>query len=462
MSDTSSPTVLLGDYAADMRTRSLPDHVVDKAATCLLDAFALAASSANDESVLGLQRVLGGAPDGGSADGGAATQWASGRRLGTLDAVLANGQAVHARFQDDCELSSFSHPGSLIVPPALGLAEAEGASLDTVLRAIVAGYSTMTWLGAHGEVGWALVSRGFRGSATFGCVGAAVAASVALGLDVTQARNAIGIAADISGGTLEPVRSGASSWRLQNATAAWRGALAALMAREGLDGSSDGLAGPRGFLHVYTERETPETWSSPPEPEAILEAWVKPYPTLGDNMGVVVAAKRVAPQIQRVDAITEITIHQNAEFAAYPGTSYRGPFTRPAQAIASTAFAVSAMLAFRRIDYDMYGQSLEDETIMRLIDRTTIVPHEDYDFVDGVVEVVLDGERLVGDAADEPRTTFYRDLPTAREAFVDTVGGDNERSGAFADRLVEALGSPAARSSGDVLREFSALRGAAV
>src|SRR5690606_11793276 len=50
----------------------------------------------------------------------------------------------------------------LIVPPAVSLGEASGASLDTALRAIIAGYSAMTWLGADGEVGWALVSRGFR------------------------------------------------------------------------------------------------------------------------------------------------------------------------------------------------------------------------------------------------------------------------------------------------------------
>lgn len=448
----TSATDLLADYAAQMRTATLPSEVRDKAATCLLDALGLALASARDEPVAGLQRLLGTTPDGPGA-----SLWSTGRRLAVLDAVLANGLAVHARFQDDCDIPSFSHPGSLIVPPAMAEAEAEERSLEVILRAIVAGYSAMTWLGAGGRVGWALVSRGFRGSATFGCVGAAVAASVALDLDAEHARNAVAIGADISGGTVEPVRSGASSWRLQNATAAWRGALAASMAREGLDGSMDGLSGERGFLHAYTGLSTPDEWRAPPEPRMILDSWAKAYPTLGDNIGPVIAARRVAPRIS-ADAVTEITIHQNAEFAAYPGTSYRGPFTRPAQAIASTAFAVAAMLAFGRIDYEMYERFLGDRTILRLIDCTSVVPHEDYDFVDGVVEVSMNGERLVGDASEEPRTTFYRDRAAAREAFVGTVGVGAGAANEFADWLFEAADSPERCSSADLVRSLASVR----
>jgi 2-methylcitrate dehydratase PrpD len=447
-----SPTDLLAGYAAEMRSRELSPAVIDKAATCLLDALGLSAARDRDAPVTALQGVIG-----AGGEQAEASLWPSGRRVGTLDAVLANAFAVHARFHDDNDISSFSHPGSLIVPPSLTLAEAGDRSLEVALRAIVAGYSAMAWLGAGGRVGWTLVSHAFRGSATFGCVGAAVAASVSLGLDRAQACNAVSIAADISGGTVEPVRSGASSRRLQNATAAWRGALAAFMGRAGLDGSADALGGPRGFLHAYTQMDPPEQWSEPPVPELILDSWVKPYPTLGDNVGVVIAARRIADRAE-ASAIERITIHQNAEFAAYPGTSYRGPFTRPAQAIASTAFAVAAMLAYGTIDYAMYERSLDDPVILRLIDRTSVVPHEDYAFVDGVVELDQNGDRLVGDASEEPRTTFYRDRAGARAAFATHLQSSDGGAEGFADRLFAAVdGGPAGGSIREVLREFAAL-----
>lgn len=454
---SATATELLGAYAAHVRTRPLSGEVRDKATVCLLDALGLAIMSAGDEPVRHLSALLGAA-----GDGPVATVWASGERLGVLEAVLANGLAVHARFHDDNDISSYSHPGSLIVPPALSLTEAHGGSLDTALRAIVAGYSTMGWLGAGGRAGWELVSRGFRGSATFGCIGAAAAASVALGLDREHARQAVAIGADLAGGTVEPVRSGASSWRLQNASAAWRGALAASMAGAGMDGSADALTGERGFLHDYVGLPVPEEWAFAPEPELILDSWVKPYPTLGDNMAVVIAARRIAAQVD-AEAITEITIHQNAEFAAYPGTAYRGPFTRPAQAMASTAFAVAAMLAYGAIDYELYDRSLDDPTILRLIERTTVVPHENYAFVDGIVEVAMGEQRLTGDASDEPRTTFYRDRPAGREAFVASTGagGAAER---FADRLLagaDAAPSPSAAGLLDALADVRAAGSAA-
>jgi 2-methylcitrate dehydratase PrpD len=317
----------------------------------------------------------------------------------------------------------------------------------------------MAWLGGGGRVGWTLVNRGFRGSATFGCVGAAVAASIALGLDARSTRDAVAIAADVAGGTVEPVRSGASSWRLQNATAAWRGALAAGMARAGLDGSPQALTGEKGFIAAFTGLPTPPEWQQEPTPAAILDSWVKPYPTLGDNVAAVVAARRIADEVDPGE-VASVTIHQNAEFAAYPGTAYRGPFTRPTQAMASTAFAVSAALIGNGIDWSVY-ERLDDPVVLGLIERTTIVPHEDFAPVDGVVEVVTDdGRHLRGDAADEPCTTLYRDRAAARAAFVALAPCAAAESGAFADAvLADALDGGGERSAADVVRAAAALSG---
>lgn len=73
--------------------------------------------------------------------------WANGKRAPLSEAVLANGIAVHAHFQDDTDHDSWTHPGSLISPVAVSLGEALDAPLRTVLAALAVGYATLKWLG---------------------------------------------------------------------------------------------------------------------------------------------------------------------------------------------------------------------------------------------------------------------------------------------------------------------------
>jgi 2-methylcitrate dehydratase PrpD len=67
-----------------------------------------------------------------------------------------------------------------------------------------------------------------RISPTFGTIGAATARAAALGLNAAKARNAIAIAASMTGGTLEAVRL--REWRVQNGRAAHCGLVAAELA----------------------------------------------------------------------------------------------------------------------------------------------------------------------------------------------------------------------------------------
>src|SRR5690606_34357415 len=207
-------------------TLSLSEAVLDKAAFCLLDAFALAVVAREERTVVAFRdtvTALGPAP-------GLARIWADGTPVVVAEALAANAIAAHGHFHDDSEYSSWSHPGSFVVPAALCLGEATGADLDLVLRAIVAGYTTMNWLGANETVARALIGRGVRTSPTLGTIGAAATAATILKLDAAQSASAIGIATSITGGLLEPVRSGSDEWRLQNGHAARGGVTAAQLA----------------------------------------------------------------------------------------------------------------------------------------------------------------------------------------------------------------------------------------
>ncbi|GAC1608870.1 MAG: hypothetical protein NVS3B26_07590 [Mycobacteriales bacterium] len=441
---TAPATQTLAEFAVSMQSRELSAEVQAKAAVCLLDAIGLAVKGGTETTAAAVRGLF--ATSNGE---NTATVWADGVRLAMLDAILSNGVAAHAHFQDDCDMTSWSHPGSMISPVALGLAEAGGKSLDVALRGLVAGYAALNWLGADEQIGRAVVARGLRASPTLGPVGAAVAGSVALGLDRQQTASSIAIAADMAGGTLEPVKTGADDWRVQNGSAAWRGALAALLGRGGVVGSPTALEGDKGFARAFAGMDAPQRWETPPDEASILTVWEKAFPTLGDNIAVSLAACELSRRVPDTTSITEIVVHQNAEFASYPGTSYRGPYERRAQAMASTAFAVATSLMRGEITAEVYDDGLADPEMLRLVDCLRVVPERDYDYIDGKVDIRHAGKELSAASWDLPRTLLFRDAVQARARFVDIVapGRDAGQIGALADSV---LGDPTVPGTGDL------------
>lgn len=443
----------LAGFLAGAQTRPVGDEALrTKARSCLLDAFGLALAARDDPTVrayVDLAEPVA-EPQGCRVWGGA--------RVGLLAGISANAAAVHARFQDDCDMTSWAHPGSLIVPVAVGLGETADADLDSVCRAILYGYATLNWLGAEEVVGRAVVQRGFRASPTLGSVAAAATAAVMLRLSTEQASHAIGIAADCTGGLLEPVRAGASDWRVQNATAAYRGALAALLAARGIDGPPAALEGPAGLLRSFAGlSEPPAAWAEDPRLEAVLSVWAKPYPTLGDNIAVVATALSLRDALGDPRSLRSVRIHQNAHFASYPGTAFRGPFSKPAQGMASTAFATAATLLFGPLTYKTYTQRLTDPDIAALIEKTHVIPESGYGYLDASVEVeTADGRRVSASAQDLPSALFFRDAATAVAAFralLDETGHPQSFAAALPDllhdgrgavrRVIDAITSPA-------------------
>jgi 2-methylcitrate dehydratase PrpD len=429
----------VGSYLAAARAGDFSAPVREKAATCLLDGLALGIAAGGEATTRALLRspLLSSTADGCHV-------WADGRRAPLSEAVWLNGYAVHARFQDDCDMASWTHPGSIVLPAAISVAEAVGASLERALTGIVCGYSVLNWLGAAEKVGGEVVARGFRASPTLGPVAAAAAAAAVLELPADRAADALAIAGASAGGVLETVRSGSSDWRFQNGSAAWRGAMAALLAREGIDGAPEIFESERGLVRTFTGlAELPAELSREPDPESIRSVWAKPYPTLGDNVAVVSAAARLTqqPSFDR-DRITAIRVHQNADFASYPGTSYRGPYAKPTQAIASTAFAVAATLVHGSITFDLYRHALDDPEILALIEKLTVIPEHGYGYLDGTVVVETgDGQEISADTGEIPREFFYRDAGAAAAAFAATVreAGIDGDAGSFAERVLDRV-----------------------
>jgi 2-methylcitrate dehydratase PrpD len=407
-------TQRLGAFVARCATTPLPRPIAEKAAICLLDSLGLAVAARDERTAAAMRAVATRVAPGP----GAARIWADGSSVALADAVLANGVAVHAHFQDDTDHNSWSHPGSLIAPVAVGLAEAQGAPLGTALCALVAGYTTIEWLGADEIVARALIARGVRASPTFGTIGAAAAAAVVLGLDIAAATNAVGMASSITGGVLEPVGSGSDEWRLQNGHAGRGGLSAAQLAAQGVLGAPNGLEGPKGFLRSLAGlAETPAKWKSDPDIGIMLAIMAKPWATLGDNMPVAAAAKLLHDSGIAAERIERVTVSMWRPYAEYPGTAFKGPFERTVQTQASSAFAAAAMLAYGELGYDAALSKRTDPRILRIVEVTTVVPHDGH-ALDATVEVDLaDGTRVRRDASQSPRDLIFQDRNRATSVF---------------------------------------------
>ena len=415
----TNATERLGAFVARSVGARLAPKVAERAAAVLLDVIALTLM-ARDERTFKATRaaVTPVAPSPGTA-----RIWADGTCAVLSEAVTANAVGAHAHFHDDSDHPSWSHPGSLIVPLAVSLGEATGAPLEHTLRSIAAGYATLEWMGADEKVARSLIARGIRTTPTLGTIGAAATAAVGLRLDRTQAVNAIAMSACITGGILEPVRSGSDEWRVHAAQAARGGLLVAQLARGGVVGAPDALEGPKGFLRALAGlEETPARWSRDPDPEAILRAIAKPWAALGDNCPAVAAAELVRRGIDPAQ-IALVTVRIWRPYSEYPGTAFAGPFTRTVQALASTTFCVAAMLTYGELEYDIPDQHREDEEILRLVRVSTIEPDDEGTHMDASVEVQLtDGSRRRCAAKDAAQTIFFHDRATATDLFERRLG----------------------------------------
>jgi 2-methylcitrate dehydratase PrpD len=420
----TSPEERLTTYVAGIGRREPSVEITEKVVHLLLDALSLGRSAASHPVVTAVRGIVG--------SGGPALDWGTGERLAPSDAALVNGTATHAFFQDDTDMNAWGHPASLVVPAVVAAAQLRGADLPAVLRGIVAGYSAFSWLAAREEVARELVEAGLRGSPTLGAPAAAMGASAVLGLDEAQTRNALGIAADSTGGTLEPVRAGAQDWRLQNGFASQRGLMAALLAREGVRGPTEPLSGPRGFLSVLARTSTtPAQWAESPTDDAVANVWFKPYPILGDNTAAAVAASTLTQAVGQAD-VARIRVQMNAHFASYPGTDYAGPFTRTEQMIASTAFNVAALLTHGSFDYADSERLVTDPLVLARAAVVEIEPMDDFGYLDARIEIDAGGTTHRATAADAPRSLFFRDRDT-------TLSVLRHRHGAELPQLAESL-----------------------
>jgi 2-methylcitrate dehydratase PrpD len=240
-----NPLLRLANHAADWRGKALTPELEHHARRALLDWFAalLPGSSRPPATLLAAALAAERGP-------GRAICYVDGSRGPLRQAALINATASHVVEFDDIYRDAGYHPACPTIGAALAAAQSQGASMQELLRAIVAGYEVGCRIGVAVQPSH---YRYWHTTGTVGTFGAAAAVSVLLGLDGTRTAHALATAATMASGLQQAFRGEGMSKPLHPGHAAEAGALAALAAAQGVTGALDVLDGPAGFAAATSE-----------------------------------------------------------------------------------------------------------------------------------------------------------------------------------------------------------------
>ncbi len=340
----------LAEYAHGLKT--LPGPVVHAIRRHLLDGISNAVASSRRGVVAPAEEVARGL--GGPSE---ATLLGDEARIGAPAAALATGALVHGFDFDDTHADALVHATAVVLPVALAVGEQVDASLDELLLAAAAGYETTLRLGAAVPHGFH--ARGFHATSVVGVMGGTVVASRLLGVSVDVVVSALGIAGSRAAGSLEFLRSEASTKQLHPGFAAMDAILSTRLAAAGATGPPTILEGEAGLFRLYTGRYV--------DPATVLEGlgarWeleritIKPYPVCQLSHAALDAAATVLDRVDDPARIRRVVVELPADsvpIVAGPASEKVQPLTTY-QARFALPFCLAVLLTDGAITIDDLG-----------------------------------------------------------------------------------------------------------
>jgi len=299
-----------------------------------------------------------------------------GPAVSSMAAAFANAAIAHLREIDDAHRAAMLHPGVVAITPVMALAAQQALTRRRVIDAIVAGYEVALRLG---EALGPRHAANFHATATAGAVGAAAAASVALGLPPGQLHHALGIAATQAAGLWQLVDDGAhASKSLHPAMAVRNGLTAAHAARAGLPGAHAFATGARG-LYALLAGDGPlgALDGDADAPERINTATIKAWPCCAQLFTPLDATRELmdAHGIRPGDVrAVDIAIFPHALKIA--GVDWPG---NPAETCFSLRYVVATLLLRGELRIaDMEAPQLDSSDLKALAARITVSTDESF------------------------------------------------------------------------------------
>ncbi|MGE5160914.1 MAG: MmgE/PrpD family protein [Betaproteobacteria bacterium] len=391
----TAPTRALADFAAALKFESLPRPVVDRTEDLFLDWFASALAGKGARPVEAIAAFY---ESQGPATG--PSEILIHRTTSSpLVAAAVNAASSHFAEQDDVHNSSVFHPAAVVIPPALAVAQAIGASGRDLVTAIVAGYE----IGIRvGEFLGRSHYRIFHTTGTAGTVAAAAAVGRLLGLTGDQMQHAFGSAGTQAAGLWEFLRDAADSKQLHCAHAAASGLAASYLAHQGLTGARRILEGPQGMAAGMSTDSDPARlvdrlgtrWALAETSFKFHASCRHTHPAADALLSVMTQEKLQAGQVARVTA----RVHKGA-------IDVLGPVTDP-QTVHQSKFSMGTVLGLIAIhgraaltDFD---RDFRDPKVMSFRERVHMELDDEVDsayparWIGKVTVETTDGRRLEG------------------------------------------------------------------
>lgn len=278
----------LTDGLAALLQREVPQSLHARAALHVLDWLGCAVigtAGQTGRKVAAHGAVLGGGPARAVGAG-----W-----LAAPAAAFVNGAYGNVLEMDDIHRTAVLHPGPVVVPAALAMAQQQGAGGGDVLDALVRGYEAMIRIGRAAGPGH---YRQWHPTATCGAFGAAAAAASLLRLDRRQTVWALGNAGTQAAGPWQCRLEDAMSKQLHTANAARAGVTAALLAAEGFTGPTEILEGELGFFAgLCPDPEPALVLNGANDDWQIAQTSFKPWPACRHAHPTIDAALALRPEL---------------------------------------------------------------------------------------------------------------------------------------------------------------------
>jgi len=282
-----APTREIARWIASLRHGDLPPRTREVVRILLLDTLGCGAYGyVTPWAKTLLQWAKAGAPAKGEA-----TVWGETTpSLRASDAALVNGTSVHAFELDDYHQAKL-HPGAVVIPAAIAMAEKLNSTGEQLVTAIAAGYEVMirTSLALNPS---ATRLRGWHLTGVCGPFGAAAACASLMRLNSEQTAWALGLAGTQGSGLWAFNADGTMSKRFHAGRAAQSGVMAAELAAAGFTGPTqiyefhDG-----GVLKAFSDASDPAPLTRDLGKVFHLDATsIKPYSCCGSTHSYVDAA----------------------------------------------------------------------------------------------------------------------------------------------------------------------------
>jgi 2-methylcitrate dehydratase PrpD len=397
----STGTRALAEFVAGLRYDDIPSNVIEGAKDLFVDWMGSALAGKGARPVVALERF---AVEMGPSSGPSEIV-PSGGGTSPLFAALINGAASHVAEQDDVHNGSVFHPGTVVFPAVLAVAQSEGVSGRELLVAAIAGYEVGIRVGeflgrSHYKI--------FHTTGTAGTLASAAAVAKLLELDADGTQHALGSAGTQAAGLWEFLRDAADSKQLHTAKAAADGLLSAYLARSGVTGARRILEGAQGLAAgMSTDADPPKLTDGLGARWATIETSYKWHASCRHTHP---AADALLSLIQRehlsADQIASVTarVHQGA-------IDVLGQVVEPTsvhQAKFSMGTVLGLIAVYGRAGLSEFDQALEDARVAAFRQRVRMVLDAEVDAAYprrwiGKVDVETTDGRVLSARVDVPK-----------------------------------------------------------